>query len=45
LGIDITLPNFNFKPITITLPKIPNLPDPPKFEVFLEYDYGIDMDM
>ena len=45
LGIDITLPNFNFKPMTITLPKIPNLPEPPHTEIFLDYDYGIDMGM
>jgi|GEM_PF-3638778 len=39
------MPNFNFKPMAVTLPKIPNLPEPPKVEIFLEYNYGIDMDM
>ncbi|MFZ2718776.1 MAG: VCBS repeat-containing protein, partial [Candidatus Absconditicoccaceae bacterium] len=31
LGMDILLPKFNFTPTKIALVKIPNLPEPPKF--------------
>ena len=41
LGLDITLPNFNFKPITFTLPRIPNLPAPPRLEIFLDLDKSL----
>ncbi|MBR4633591.1 hypothetical protein IKO50_01155 [bacterium] len=29
LGLDIVLPEFNFQPVRINLPDIPNLPEPP----------------
>ena len=27
------------------MPKIPNLPNPPRIEILLEYDYGIDLNL
>ena len=29
LGLDIILPDFNFQPVKINLPEIPNLPEAP----------------
>ena len=31
LWLDIILPSFNFKPVNVQLPQLPNLPEPPSF--------------
>ena len=41
LGIDILLPKFNFVPIQIPLPKLPDLPAPPSVEVNRDIMYKI----
>jgi hypothetical protein len=33
LGLDIILPDFNFQPVRINLPDIPNIPEPPSVAV------------
>ncbi|MDR2415345.1 MAG: hypothetical protein LBD75_01710, partial [Candidatus Peribacteria bacterium] len=33
LNLDILLPNFNFQPVKIDLPQIPNLPNPPPLQL------------
>ena len=36
LGLDIILPDFNFQPVKIALPEIPNLPEPPAIWVNIQ---------
>lgn len=33
ISLDIVLPKFNFQPISINLPQLPNLPEPPSISV------------
>jgi len=33
LSLDILLPSFNFQPVKINLPELPNLPEPPSFSI------------
>ena len=41
LGMDITLPKFNFVPESIELPRIPNLPTPPAVGLKLDLDFEV----
>ena len=36
LGMNILLPKFNFSPINISLPTLPDLPEPPEYQVNLD---------
>ena len=41
LGMEITLPKFNFVPESIELPRIPNLPTPPSIGLKLDLDFEL----
>ncbi len=41
LGLDITLPRFNFVPKSIDLPKLPNFPEPPQIGANFSIDFTI----
>lgn len=43
LGMNIVLPKINFVPMKVTLPQIPNLPEPPAIEVDRDVLYGLDL--
>ncbi|MCK9466717.1 MAG: FG-GAP-like repeat-containing protein [Candidatus Absconditabacterales bacterium] len=43
LGIDITIPKFNFVPTSIPLPKLPSLPEPPSVDVSLDMEEALGM--
>ncbi|MDR0650311.1 MAG: hypothetical protein LBG59_02650 [Candidatus Peribacteria bacterium] len=36
LNLDIILPNFNFQPVKIDLPQIPNIPSPPTLQLNID---------
>ncbi len=42
LGMNIVLPKINFVPKKISLPQIPDLPEPPSVEVDRDILYGLD---
>jgi len=42
LGMEILLPKFNFVPMRVTLPELPNLPKPPIFNFDLDMDTQLD---
>lgn len=44
LGLNILLPKFNFSPIKISLPKLPDLPEPPQYQVNLDVN-GLTLDL
>lgn len=41
LGLDITLPRFNFIPKSVDLPKLPNVPEPPQIGANFSIDFTI----
>ena len=41
LGLDIVLPRFNFVPESIELPRLPNLPEPPRLGLNINVDFNI----
>ena len=41
LGLDIVLPRFNFVPESIELPRLPNLPEPPRVGLNINVDFNI----
>ncbi|MBQ9553595.1 hypothetical protein IJU97_01150 [bacterium] len=41
LGMNIVLPRFTFNPISIELPKLPNLPEPPQIGINFDIDFDI----
>lgn len=43
LGMSIVLPKINFVPTKISLPQLPNLPEPPTIEVDWDIMYGLDI--
>lgn len=43
LWIDVTLPKFNFVPISVPLPKLPNLPEPPTFDVSVDMEESLSL--
>jgi hypothetical protein len=43
LGMNIILPKINFVPITIPLPQIPDLPEPPAIEIDRNVLNGLDL--
>ena len=43
LGMNIILPKINFIPTKISLPQLPNLPEPPTIEVDRDIMYGLDI--
>lgn len=44
IGMSILLPKINFVPTKISLPQLPNLPEPPTIEVDRDIMYGLDID-
>jgi len=51
MGMEITLPEFNFVPVSVDLPRFPNLPNPPtldlnyNFESAISSDWSFDFDL
>lgn len=43
LWIDIKLPKFNFIPISVPLPKLPNIPNPPSIDLSLDMEQALSM--
>ncbi|HBB03410.1 TPA: hypothetical protein DCZ39_00690 [Patescibacteria group bacterium] len=43
LGMTIILPKINFVPTQISLPKLPDLPEPPSVEINRDVFFGLDM--
>jgi len=41
LGISFELPKFNFVPMKLTLPTLPNIPEPPNVNVSLDIDLNL----
>ena len=39
LGLDIILPDFNFQPVRINLPDIPNIPEPPSIASDIKIEF------
>lgn len=45
LWIDITLPKFNFVPVSVPLPRLPGLPEPPSVDISLDMEEALLMGM